>query len=63
MFNVCGGGATLVGAGLVNLGSSTGEDLMKFADFLQDFLHQGKEQARVNNEPDPEEKDEHPETI
>ena len=30
---------------------------MKFADFLQDFLHQGKEQSRVYNEPDPEEKD------
>lgn len=31
---------------------------MKFADYLQEFLHQGKEQTRVNNEPDPEEKDE-----
>ena len=31
---------------------------MKFADFLQDFLHSGKEHARVHNEHDPEEKDE-----
>ena len=31
---------------------------MKFADFLQEFLHQGKEQAKVNSEPDPEEKGE-----
>ena len=35
---------------------------MKFADFLQDFLHQGKEQARVRSEPDPEEKDDNQES-